>query len=286
MLYVIYSIVCSVLVGVLLKIVKKGNGSFKQIITWNYLFALLLTYCVYHPKFNLTFGFSTGLILSILCILLPAIFIFQAKAIKYNGIVKTDIAQRLSLVTSLICSYFIFHEAFNSYKIIGLGFAFIAIFFTLYKKNTTANKENKPYYLLLILLGFGVIDVQFKAIAGLSEISFTEVLYLVFIGAFIIAAFISSYAVFKKKELFDIKNALWGLAVGILNFGNICFYIKAHQALSTSPSTVFAGMNMGVIVLGSCIGILIFKERISKLNYIGIFLAIISIVFITYSQLK
>lgn len=286
MLYVICSIICSVFVGVSLKIVKKGNGSFQQIITWNYLFAILLTYSVYKPKFTLNFDLSTEVLLVTLSILLPFIFIFQAKAIKYNGIVKTDIAQRLSLIISLICSYFVFKDTFNSYKIIGIVFAFVAIFFTLYKKNSAQEEENKPQYLFIILLGFGVIDVLFKAIAGLSVISFTEVLYLVFIGAFIMSSLISIYTIIKKKELFDIKNALWGLAVGGLNFGNICFYIKAHQALSNNPSTVFAGMNMGVILLGSCIGILIFKERVTKLNYIGILLAIISIVFITYSQLQ
>jgi hypothetical protein len=34
------------------------------------------------------------------------------------------------------------------------------------------------------------------------------------------------------------------------NFGNILFYLKAHQAFADNPSTVFAAMNMGVIILG------------------------------------
>jgi multidrug transporter EmrE-like cation transporter len=45
-------------------------------------------------------------------------------------------------------------------------------------------------------------------------------------------------------------------------------------------------MNMGVIILGSIAGILIFKEKLSKLNYIGIFLAILSIICITLSLLE
>ena len=78
----------------------------------------------------------------------------------------------------------------------------------------------------------------------------------------------------------------WGIAVGVFNFGNIYFYLKAHQAFSENPSTVFAGMNMGVIVLGSLIGVLIFKEKLSKKNYLGIFLALLAIVLLTYAQLK
>jgi hypothetical protein len=38
--------------------------------------------------------------------------------------------------------------------------------------------------------------------------------------------------------------------VGAFNFGNILFYLKAHQAFADNPSTVFAAMNMGVIILG------------------------------------
>jgi multidrug transporter EmrE-like cation transporter len=41
---------------------------------------------------------------------------------------------------------------------------------------------------------------------------------------------------------------------------------------------------MGVILLGSCIGILIFKEKVSKLNYLGIAFALLAIVLITLSQ--
>jgi hypothetical protein len=32
--------------------------------------------------------------------------------------------------------------------------------------------------------------------------------------------------------------------VGAFNFGNILFYLKAHQAFADNPSTVFAAMNM------------------------------------------
>jgi hypothetical protein len=41
---------------------------------------------------------------------------------------------------------------------------------------------------------------------------------------------------------------------------DILFYLKAHQDFSESPSTVFAGMNLGVIVIGSLVGVLILKK--------------------------
>jgi multidrug transporter EmrE-like cation transporter len=43
-------------------------------------------------------------------------------------------------------------------------------------------------------------------------------------------------------------------------------------------------MNMGVIIIGSLVGVLIFKEKLSKMNFIGLFLALIAIVLIVLSQ--
>jgi drug/metabolite transporter (DMT)-like permease len=117
------------------------------------------------------------------------------------------------------------------------------------------------------------------------DISFTTSLFIIFCGAFVISISFLIGKILVQKEKLEFKNILWGLALGILNFGNILFYLKAHKALSENPSTVFAGMNMGVIILGSIAGILIFKEKITKWNYFGIFLAIVSITFITLSQI-
>jgi drug/metabolite transporter (DMT)-like permease len=75
-----------------------------------------------------------------------------------------------------------------------------------------------------------------------------------------------------------------GWILGIANFGNILFYLKAHQDLANQPSIVFSSMNIGVILLGSAVGIFVFKERLSRLNYAGILLALISIIVLYFAQ--
>ena len=282
MWFVILSVICSVSVGIFLKIAKRFQLNIFQIITFNYFSALLLTYFTYHPE--LTFQEKTipySLFFG-LAILLPIVFLIQAKSIKEVGIVKTDIAQRLSLFIPLIASYFLFNETFSQLKIVGFIIGFSAIFFTLNKKSES--KSNNWVYPLLVLLGFGIIDILFKKVAVFKDFSFTTSLFIIFCGAFIISILFLIGKIFVQKEKLESKNILWGLALGILNFGNILFYLKAHKALAENPSTVFAGMNMGVIVLGSLAGILLFKEKMTKWNYFGILLAIISIIFIKLSQ--
>lgn len=283
MWFVILSVICSVTVGIFLKIAKQYQLSIFQIITFNYFSALLLTYFTYQPE--LTFKEKTiPYVLFIgLAIILPIVFLIQAKSIKEVGIVKTDIAQRLSLFIPLAASYFLFNETFSRLKIIGFVIGFSAIFFTLNKKSE--HKSDNWVYPLLVLLGFGVIDILFKKVAVFKDFSFTTSLFIIFSGAFIISLLFLIGKILAQKEVLRFKNLLWGLALGVLNFGNILFYLKAHKALSENPSTVFAGMNMGVIILGSIAGIVIFKEKMTKWNYFGLTLAIISIIVITISQL-
>ena len=283
MWFVILSVICSVTVGIFLKVAKRFQLNIFQIITFNYFSALLLTYLTFQPE--LTFKEKTipyPLFIG-LAILLPIVFLIQAKSIKEVGIVKTDIAQRLSLFIPLTASYFLFNETFSQLKIIGFIVGFSAIFFTLNKKSES--KSDNWVYPLLVLLGFGIIDILFKKVAVFKDFSFTTSLFIIFCGAFIISILFLVGKILVQKEKLESKNILWGLALGILNFGNILFYLKAHKSLAENPSTVFAGMNMGVIILGSLAGILLFKEKMTKWNYFGILLAIISIIFITLSQL-
>ena len=283
MWFVILSVICSVSVGIFLKVAKRYNLNIFQLITFNYLSALLLTYIVYQPKVTKSYELIPYDLFISLAILLPVIFVIQAISIRKTGIVKTDIAQRLSLFIPLIASYYLFNENFTNLKIFGFIIGFSAIFFTLNKKSN--KKSSNWIYPLLVLLGFGIIDILFKKVAVFPELGFTTSLFFIFCGAFLISILFLIFKEIYQKEKIQLNNCLLGLALGLLNFGNILFYLKAHKALSENPSTVFAGMNMGVIILGSLAGILLFKEKMTKWNYFGIFLALISIIIITYSQL-
>ena len=283
MWFVILSVICSVSVGIFLKVAKRYNLNIFQLITFNYLSALLLTYTVYQPEVTKSYESIPYNLFISLAILLPVIFVIQAISIRKTGIVKTDIAQRLSLFIPLIASYYLFNENFTNLKIFGFIIGFSAIFFTLNKKSN--KKSSNWIYPLLVLLGFGIIDILFKKVAVFPELGFTTSLFFIFCGAFLISILFLIFKEIYQKEKIQLNNCLLGLALGLLNFGNILFYLKAHKALSENPSTVFAGMNMGVIILGSLAGILLFKEKMTKWNYFGIFLALISIIIITYSQL-
>lgn len=284
MWYLVFSILCSVSVGVILKISRRYFVHIPQIIGWNYVFALLCCYIVFSPDLDEVIIDSSFTIYGLLSILLPSVFVLLAMSIKKIGIVKTDVAQRLSLFIPILASYFIFKEEFSNYKVLGLLVGFPAILLILYKKEERTEKGNWLYP-VLVLFGFGVIDILFKQIALFSTIPYTISLFIVFTGALLISCLFILYEIILNKLKLKPINLLFGLAVGCFNFGNILFYLKAHKTFSENPSTVFAGMNIGVIVLGTFAGVLLFKEKINSRNYMGIILAVIAIGLITLSQI-
>ncbi|KFF01775.1 EamA family transporter [Flavobacterium hydatis] len=282
MLFLILSILCSVSVGVLFKIARKYDTNNTQIVAYNYIFALVLCYISFSPDITAITAAAPWNLYIVIGVLLPSIFLFLALSIKHMGIVKTDAAQRLSLFIPILAAWLLFKEEFNILKITALLIGFPALLLIL---NKPADKNtNKWIYPAIVLLGFGVIDILFKQIATHTDLPYTTSLFAIFAISMTIMIVVVLYQTLIKKVKLSARNILFGGLIGILNFGNILFYLKAHKEFAENPSTVFAGMNMGVIIIGSLTGILVFKEKQTKLNYLGIFLALIAIVLIVISQ--
>ncbi len=282
MIYIFISVCFSVFVSILLKLARRYNIDTKQAITWNYSIAGLLTWLIYRPALP---PLNTGLMPAYITlgILLPSLFVILALSVRFTGIVRTDVAQRLSLFIPVLAAFLIFGEDYSPVKIAGIILAFIAIGFSIPWQKKEKKISPSWIYPVIVFVGMGLIDILFKQIARTQAIPFTSSLFIVFILAFLFSLTGLIYLYFIKKTRFSLINLICGWILGIANFGNILFYLKAHQALSNSPAMVFSAMNIGVIVLGSLVGVLIFREKLSRLNYVGILLALISILLISFA---
>lgn len=283
MLFLILSILCSVTVGVIFKVGRKKNLITSQVVAWNYVMAIVLCFFFFQPDLSAIDNTAPWQIYIPLGILLPVIFLVLAVSIKHMGIVKTDAAQRLSLFIPIVAAWFLFNEEFNSYKLVAFLIALPALLLILSKK--TDNKNSNWIYPAIVLVGFGAIDILFKQIALATSLPFTTSLLITFVISLLVILTFVIYEIIVKKTKIQLQNLLFGLLVGLFNFGNILFYLKAHQAFAKNPSTVFAAMNMGVIIIGSIVGVLVFKEKLNTKNYIGLAFALLAIVLITYSQM-
>nr|WP_255486861.1 EamA family transporter [Mucilaginibacter sp. SP1R1] len=269
----------------MLKLAKRYHIDVFQAITWNYSMAILLTWIFFKPQLSHLDGLPVYNYLA-LGILFPSLFVIMASSVRLAGIVRTDVAQRLSLFIPILAAFFLFDEAKDIVKIIGIVLAFAAILLSIPWQKTTNNKADKGswLYLLLVFLGFGVIDVLLKQITKISNVPFTTAIFVIFILAFALSMVVLLYQVITRKTRFSWPHIFIGWILGVANFGNILFYLKAHKALSNSPSAVFSSMNIGVIIVGAFIGVFIFKEKLSKLNMVGLAVAVLAIVIIYFPQ--
>ena len=280
----IIAVLCSVAVSVLLKVARKRNIVIQQAIAFNYIVALSLSWFLLKPDFKgleftdfIAQSENTPIFLA-LGILLPSVFIIMSKAVEFAGIIRSDAAQRLSLFLPILAAFLIFHETLSQSKVVGIVLAFVGLFCLLSKPNEQSAVDFRGVLGLVgVWFGYGIIDILFKQVAK-SGGAFPTTLFIAFSLA---ACIMFIYLLFKRTQ-WNVASFIGGIILGVLNFFNILFYIKAHQSFGANPTLVFAGMNIGVICLGTITGALIFKEKISKVNWLGIVFSLCAIFCLYY----
>lgn len=278
MLLILAAAFSSVLVSILLKNLKKKGYQPLQMIAWNYASASLLCFLWFQPDIqHVSIVHTPWWLILALGVILPSIFLCLAKSLEYAGIVKTELAQRLSVVLSLLAAYFFFHEQFNPLKLWGIGLGILAVLLVLFgQMNTFSNHQSRKaiFALLSVWCGYAAVDILLKYTSSLG-LQFTLTLNLIFITAFILSI---SYLLLQKTQKWQFKSTIAGLILGILNFSNIALYVKAHILLKDSPAIVFASMNILVVLLGILSGVILYKEKLKWPTILGILLGISGVV--------
>jgi drug/metabolite transporter (DMT)-like permease len=271
------SVACSVAVSVLLKIARRQTIHIGQAIAINYVVAAGLCLILFQPHPASLLNPSTPWwVLIALGLLLPTIFLAMAGAVRHAGIVLSDAAQRLSLFIPLIAAFALFGEAQSTSKFLGIATALIALICLLFRpggQNGSSEKGKAISLLLCVWVGYGAIDILFKQLAKSGAI-FSSSLFV----SFVLAGIVIFLILIIQRTQWNLRNLVAGIVLGLLNFGNIYFYIRAHQVFPQNPTLVFSAMNIGVISVGTLVGAGLFKEKLSWINALGIALAITAIV--------
>lgn len=267
MIYLLLAVCANVLVSVVLKLSKTIKA--EVIVLFNYASAAFLTFFIFSPNLANFNSIKFPYLFLILGILLPTGFIIMARAVKKAGIVRADSAARLSLFLPIVASFLFLGDRLNLGLFVAIIVAFIAIYCLVYKKDSSSGGG---VYLVLVWLVYGTCDILFKLMAKQGS-EFSVTLFITFVLAFIL---LFLYLKFRAVK-FEIEAILTGLFLGVLNFLNIIFYIKAHQILKDNPSLVFTAMNIGVICVSLLVGVVVFKEKLNRLNLAGLGLGILAI---------
>ena len=206
------------------------------------------------------------------------------------GITITQTSNKLSLVIPVLFSFLVYQEHISWLKFIGIVVALIAVVLTSKNNNTieTSKKISWQYMLPIILfISSGIIDTLTKYVERTylitNDISNAYLISGFFIAA-ILGSIVLSYQYITSKRVFNIKNLLAGIVLGVPNYFSIYYLIKALQSNSLSSSATIPINNIGVLFVVSMFGIFIFKEKLNKANYIGLLFTLLAILLIFFGD--
>ncbi|MBA2613790.1 MAG: DMT family transporter [Bacteroidetes bacterium] len=292
MLYIVLTIIISVLLLVIFKAFQKYAVNSLVAIVFNYITAGVTGICFLNSGINLHVIFSAQWIY--ICVplglLFISIFYLIALTAQRISISTASVANKMSVVMPVLFSIIFLGQQLSILKIAGIFLALIAVYLSTYSNKKKEINRGLIWLPILVFIGSGLIDIIINASnefyvhsqddSGLFTIC-------TFLTAFIVGGGILIYLVFVRRsmnpgEIIKPKNIAAGIILGVPNYFSIFFIFKSLDAKVFQSAQLFPVLNLSNVALSAFIGWLVFKEKLSPLNITGIALAIISILLISF----
>lgn len=284
MLDLALSILCSSLIFVIFKYFEVFKIETPYAIIANYLVACLVGFFFYDevPSINeitTSMWFLPTLLLGVLFIL---VFNIMARSSQQNGVGTTSVATKMSLVIPVALGVVLYKEHLSPLQIFGIALALVAVYFASIKRQSLIIKKDSLLLPLLVFLGSGIIDSSIKYIqeTKLSTDQFPLFSSTVFAAAASTGLLFILIKSIKSPLKINLKNIIGGIVLGVPNYFSIFFLLRALKNESLNSASVFTINNVAIVMFSTLLGILLFKERLSLKNWLGIGIAIISILLV------
>lgn len=279
MFNLILAIISSSLVSVMMRVGEDKAKNNISMLSVNYFICLILSviYTGVGNLFQTGEGLGTALGLGAVngFFYILSLLLFQ-NSVKKNGVVLSSIFMKLGIMMPLVISIVLFKEMPTIIQGIGFVIALTAIvLINLKEKNLgkTGQKNTVKIGLILVLLGCGTADGMSKIYQELGTEQFEELfLVLTFVVAFILSIFL----VMIKKQKFTKAELLCGAMLGVPNYFSARFLLKALGELSAV--VVYPTFSIGTIAVITLTGMIVFKEKLTKLQMFAIALIAIAVV--------
>ncbi|MBL7828520.1 MAG: EamA family transporter [Saprospiraceae bacterium] len=188
--------------------------------------------------------------------------------------------QKMSILMSVPVAVWVFGEEAGIYKVIGFILALGAIVMVnlpaqIGEKNRQEVKSTGLWWIPLVTwILAGVIEVVFLKVQHeqLADINDPSFIIIVFGTAGVLGLILAAWGWINGKLIFEWKNVLGGIILGVPNYGSMLFMLWA-LAKGLGGSIVFPVNNVGIIVVTAIGAVLIFQERLTKWNWLGVGLA-------------
>ena len=302
MLYFLLAVVFTVALYLIMRAFPRyGVHSFHAIV-FNY-YACVITGLVLSPNltpYRLLNWSSTPTLLTLaLGIMFVTAFVLIGQTTQKVSVTAASLTANMSLVIPVIFGLFIFKNANKIYTLwnyLGLVLALVALALGgIQRKKAALPTEPAPdrlnwLVLALPLLTFVATGTNNTLINFLSmsyyqpeeTITFTVIAC---IGAVLVSTLLLVGRVFFQGERVSLRSLTGGLLLGIPNFLSFYFLLKALGSFGNSAAFVFPIYNILTMMASAAAAWLFFRERLNTYNRLGLLLAVVAILLISYQEL-
>jgi drug/metabolite transporter (DMT)-like permease len=208
------------------------------------------------------------------------------------SVAVASVANKLSLIIPVVLSVYLYNETVAGWKLVGVLLALLAVVLTCYpqQKNTEAHQpahRKWEYFLPLILfVGSGLLDALINHVQKtyVTDANYNAYLISGFLSAATIGTTILLAQYIRGKQQFSLKNLLAGIIIGIPNYFSIWCLVRFLKASPWQSSASIPVNNMGIVLFSSLVAWLLFKEKLSRLNWAGIALSLLAIYLIAFGD--
>lgn len=286
MIFLLLSVLSSSVIFVVFKLFDRFGVNTLQAIIFNYFVAFSAGILVDGRPLDVekipgqSWFFGTV----ILGFLFISIFYLAALTTQRSGLSVVSVATKMSVAIPVLFGIFLYNESTDFIKIIGILLALAAVYLTsIKKKEGIAIKKRNLIFPLLVFFGSGIIDTTLKYLETtyVAEPDVALFSSSIFAIAGCIGISILVFQAIQNQLKLSLRNVIGGIALGIPNFGSIYFLVLALRTHGVESSIIFPLNNVAIVMISTFLGVLLFKERMLPQNWVGIALAVVSIILIS-----
>ena len=299
MLYLLGCILASSLIPIIFREVERYPVPLFQVITWNYV-VCVLTGLIFAPEFvqELAAAETSWVPLGIFQgMLFIGLFFMIARGVQTLGIVYAIILTKLSVIVPTLLSWLYYGDEMTWIRWVGVALALVAIVLLNLRSRgphtsdepaaqlkPKTNRLDKALLLALVLFfGSATTDSVFRVFnAEYGMLMPKEVFVITLFGvAGIIGQIMMWGQIALGRMKFRWRGIIAGIVLGVPNFFSIWFLLAGLEALG--DGTVFFPVNnVGQVLMAALLGLVLYRERLSKPAMAGIVIAIVAVGLIAY----
>lgn len=220
-----------------------------------------------------------------------SIFNVVALTAQKNGVAVASVANKLSLIIPVILSVYLYNETVEGWKATGVVLALVAVVFTCYSRRSDSDAQTKQglmvYMLPLVLfLSSGLLDalINHVQLTYVTEENNNDYLVSSFFSAASIGSLVLLTQFIRKKQQFQWKSLFAGVLIGIPNYFSIWCLVHFLKQSPWQTSASIPVNNMGIVLFSAVVAWVLFKERLSTINWLGILLSLLAIYLIAFGD--